>query len=212
MDDNNELKELNYFEKLAAVPVADYVENKNGFNYLSWACAWYELKKRFPDARYYIYENEQGWNYFTDGRTAWVKTGVTVAGIEYIEQLPIMNYSNKSIPLDKITSFEVNKTIQRSLTKAIARHGLGISLYFSDFNDVPAEADGTSTTAKKPSKKPAKAPDGMDANTNYRKALKALAEENGLNVAGIIQICGLTNESSNEEFFEAYKYARGLVS
>ena len=117
MDDNKELKELNYFEKLAAVPVADNVENKNGFNYLSWACAWYELKKRFPDARYYVYENEQGWNYFTDGRTAWVKTGVTVAGIEYIEQLPIMNYSNKSIPLEKITSFEVNKTIQRRKTK-----------------------------------------------------------------------------------------------
>lgn len=202
----------NYFLELASIPVADNVEQKNGFNYLSWAAAWYELKRLFPEARYTIYENEQGWNYFTDGRTAWVKTGVTVKGIEYIEYLPIMNYSNKSISLDKITSFEVNKTIQRSLTKAIARHGLGISLYFSDFNDIPAEADGTTTTAKKPSKKPSKAPEVADANINYRKELKALVEANGLDLPAIIQICGLRNESSNQEFFEAYKYARGLVS
>lgn len=205
-----DLKE-NYFTELSSVPFIENIENKNGFNYLSWAYAWYELKKHFPEAYYTIYENANGWNYFTDGHTAWVKTGVTVNGIEHIEYLPIMNYSNKSISLDKITSFEVNKTIQRSITKAIARHGLGISLYFSDFNDLPSETDGT-TTPKKPSKKPSKALEAYDSKTNYRKALKALIEEYGLNLAAIIQVCGLTNDSSNEEFYEAYIYSRGLVS
>ena len=28
------------------------------------------------------------WNYFTDGKTCWVKTGVTINGIEHIEDLP----------------------------------------------------------------------------------------------------------------------------
>lgn len=36
-----------------------------------------------------------------------------------------MDYKNKSISTENVTSFDVNKAIQRSLTKACARHGLG---------------------------------------------------------------------------------------
>ena len=46
-----------------------------------------------------------------------------------------MDYKNKSIPLDKVTSFDVNKAIQRSLTKACARHGLGLYIYAGE--DLP---------------------------------------------------------------------------
>ena len=46
-----------------------------------------------------------------------------------------MDYRNKSIPVENITSFDVNKTIQRSLTKALARHGLGLYLYAGE--DLP---------------------------------------------------------------------------
>lgn len=127
----------NYFNELNQVDVSDKIEKKNGLSYVSWAYAWGELKKRHPDANYKVYENEQGWNYFTDNRTAWVKTGVTVNGIEHIEYLPIMDFKNKSIPLDNITSFDVNKTIQRSLTKAVARHGLGLYVYAGE--DLPEE-------------------------------------------------------------------------
>ena len=70
-------------------------------------------------------------NYFTDGKTAWVKVGVTINELEYIDYLPIMNTSGrpKSIQLDNITSFEVNSSIQRSTVKALALHGLGLSVY-----------------------------------------------------------------------------------
>ena len=127
--------EQNYFTELNTVNCSDKIESKNGLSYLSWAYAWGELKKRFPDAIYTVYENPDGWNYFSDGRTAWVKTGVTVNGIEHIEYLPIMDFKNKSIPLGNITSFEVNKAIQRSLTKAVARHGLGLYIYAGE--DLP---------------------------------------------------------------------------
>ena len=73
--------------------------------------------------------------YWTDGRTAWVKTGVTIEGMEHIEYLPIMDYRNPSIPLEKITSMDMNKAIQRSLTKAAARHGLGLYIYAGE--DIP---------------------------------------------------------------------------
>lgn len=133
--------EQNYFNKLNAVNVSGKTEKKGGLTYLSWAYAWGELKKLYPDATYAVYENAEGWNYFTDGRTAWVKTGVTVNGIEHIEYLPVMDSRNKSIPVGNITSFDVNKAVQRSLTKAVARHGLGLYIYAGE--DLPEDADGS---------------------------------------------------------------------
>ena len=128
----------NYFAELNALNVGDKIEKKNGLSYLSWAWAWGEVKKLHPDAQYRIYENADGWNYHTDGRTCWVKTGVTVAGIEHIEYLPVMDNRNKSILAENVTSFDVNKAIQRSLTKALARHGLGLYIYAGE--DLPEEA------------------------------------------------------------------------
>lgn len=135
----------NYFTELNDINVQDRIEKKNGLSYLSWAWAWGELKKRHPDATYTIYENADGWNYHTDGSTCWVKTGVTVNGIECIEYLPVMDYKNKSIPAGNVTSFDVNKSIQRSLTKAVARHGLGLYVYAGE--DLP-ECEQPSDTQK----------------------------------------------------------------
>ena len=140
----------NYFVKLNSVNVNDKTEKKNGLTYLSWAFAWGEVKKLFPDATYGIYENEQGWCYHTDGRTCWVKVGVRVNGIEHIEYLPVMDYKNRSIPANEVTSFDVNKAIQRCLTKAIARHGLGLYIYAGE--DLP-EGDEP-VPAPKPAPKP----------------------------------------------------------
>ena len=125
----------NYFRTLNDINVNGKTELKNGLTYLSWAWAWGEVKKLFPDATYTIYENENGWFYHTDGKTCWVKTGVTVNGIEHIEYLPVMDFRNQSINAEKVTSFDVNKAIQRSLTKAVARHGLGLYIYAGE--DLP---------------------------------------------------------------------------
>ena len=133
--------EKNYFKELLEVDVTGHIEKKNGLDYISWAYAWAEVKKRHPDAQYKIYENKDELNYFTDGKTCWVKNGIIIDGIEHIEYHPVMDYRNKSIPLNAVTSFDINKTIQRSLTKAIARHGLGLSLFYSDLavDDAPEE-------------------------------------------------------------------------
>lgn len=136
----------NYFVKLNNINVNDKTEQKGTLTYLSWAWAWGEVKKLFPDATYTIYENTQGWNYHTDGKTCWVKTGVTVNGIEHIEYLPVMDHKNNSIPADKVSSFDVNKAIQRSLTKAVARHGLGLYIYAGE--DLP-ESDKAEEEAQK---------------------------------------------------------------
>lgn len=125
----------NYFVTLNNINVNDHAEKKNGLTYLSWAWAWAEVKKLFPTATYTIYEAANGCFYHTDGKTCWVKTGVTIEGLEHIEYLPVMDFRNASIPIEKVTSFDVNKAIQRSLTKAVARHGLGLYIYAGE--DLP---------------------------------------------------------------------------
>lgn len=135
-----EEKKANVFATLNAINVNEHTEKKGQLTYLSWAWAWTKVKENYPQAFYTIYENKDGLNYHTDGRTCWVKTGVTIEGIEHIEYLPVMDYQNRSIALDKVTSFDVNKAIQRSLTKAAARHGLGLYIYAGE--DLPEEQQG----------------------------------------------------------------------
>ena len=123
------------FETLSAINVNDKTEKKNGLTYLSWAWAWAEVKKLYPNIQRTVYENANGLNYFHDERTAWVKVGITIEGLEHIDYLPIMDNRNKSIQLDNITSFDVNKAIQRSTAKALALHGLGLYIYAGE--DLP---------------------------------------------------------------------------
>lgn len=129
-------EEKSVFGVLNAINCNGHTEKKNGLTYLAWAWAWQMVKENYPTAFYTIYENADGLNYHTDGRTCWVKTGVTIEGLEHIEYLPVMDYRNASIPKEKVTSMDVNKAIQRSLTKACARHGLGLYIYAGE--DLPS--------------------------------------------------------------------------
>ena len=129
-------KKKSVFETLNAINVNGRTETKNGLTYLSWAWAWATAKEHYPEATYIIYEDADGLFYHRDHRSAWVKTGVTIEGIEHIEYLPVMDFRNNSIPLEKIQSTDVNKAIQRSLTKALARHGLGLYVYAGE--DIPS--------------------------------------------------------------------------
>ena len=124
------------FKTLSAISIKDKIERKGNLDYLSWANAWSLLKTHYPNAQRKIYEHEHtGLNYFTDGTTAYVKVGIVVNDIEHIDYLPVMDFRNNAIPIGKLTSMDVNKTIQRSTAKAIAMHGLGLSLWTGE--DVP---------------------------------------------------------------------------
>ena len=188
----------NYFTKLNQINVNDKTEKKGNLTYLSWAWAWGEVKKLYPDATYTIYERDTETgpvNYFTDGNTAWVKTGVTVNGIEHIEYLPVMDYKNQSIRLEGITSVNVNKTIQRSLTKAIARHGLGLYIYAGeDLPDVDAEKDAEKTEETKK----------LKITASKVKALKQKAEDDGVNLMKLCEYAKVSDlsELSEGQFFE----------
>ena len=146
------------FKTLFDINVSDKIKSKVGLSYLSWAYAWGELKKAYPDSYWTVYsrkvqttettvlkgndadttivtttENEVP--YFTDGKTCYVKVGVTIGDHEEIEMLPVMDNRNNAVPLATITMTAVNKAIQRAFVKACARHGLGLYVYAGE--DLP---------------------------------------------------------------------------
>ena len=171
----------NNYTTLATLPIREKVERKGNLDYLSWANAWHMLKTIHPDAQRIVYESVQtDLNYFTDGTTAYVKVGIVVGGLEHIDYLPVMDYRNNSIPLEKVTSMDVNKSIQRSTAKAIAMHGLGLSLWTGE--DVPQM-----TTVKSEPKTKASKITLEIADDNWVKVMKYMSANKNLGLAQIVK-------------------------
>ena len=145
------------FETLNAVNVNDHTEKKKTGNveltYLSWAYAWAEVKKRYPNASYEI-EKFNGLPYVYDPMTGYmVYTTVTIEGVTHEMWLPVMDGANKAMksePYEYVTGygqyqktkvceaatmFDINKTIMRCLVKNLAMFGLGLYIYAGE--DLP---------------------------------------------------------------------------
>ena len=154
------MSENKTFQKLNSINVNDKVKSKMNLNYLSWSYAWGELLNNYPDAFMTVYtrsvetvettvqedkenaitkttttKSTQEIPYFSDGRSCFVKVGVTVSGVEYIEYYPIMGLKNDAIRASSVTMTDVNKALQRAFVKACARHGLGLYIYAGE--DLP---------------------------------------------------------------------------
>ena len=165
------------YESLSTISVKDKVERKGQLDYLSWANAWHLLKQNYPTAQRTVYEDPAtGWNYFTDGRSAWVKVGIKVNDLEHIDYLPIMDFRNNAVPIDRVTATDVNKTIQRSTAKAIAMHGLGLSLWTGE--DVPELV----TAKNEPKLVELKIND-----ENWNKVMKYVADNKSLGLSKIVE-------------------------
>ena len=87
------------FDTLYNINVNEHTEQKNGLTYLSWAWAWAEVKKKYPDAQYhicmfgeadlpYVYDPNTGYMVFTD---------MTINGITHEMWLPVMDNNNKAM-------------------------------------------------------------------------------------------------------------------
>lgn len=151
-----ELKLVSVYETLSSISVKEKIERKGNLDYLSWANAWAMLKAVYPHAQRKVYEHEHtGFNYFTDGKSAYVKVGIIINNLEHIDYLPVMDFRNNAIPMEKVTAMDVNKTIQRSTAKAIAMHGLGLSLWTGE--DIPEMTTSAPVQNKTQAKAPAKA-------------------------------------------------------
>ena len=143
------------FQTLYDADVTGKVKKKNGLSYISWAAAWAEIKKRYPDATYHVYtcqpdpyeetiteykdgipvmsrtvkRTPQPRPWFDDGKSAWVEVGVTINGMEAKETYAIMDFKNNAVKADQVTSTDANKAKMRALAKACAQWGLGLYIY-----------------------------------------------------------------------------------
>ena len=159
---------MEHFKKLNAIDVNDHVEEKEQagvkLSYLSWAWAWTEIKKVYPDAQYEI-EKFDNLPYVLDPKTGYVVyTKVTIEGITHEMWLPVLDNNNKPMkaePYDIVnkagkktvqaaTMFDINKSIMRCLTKNLAMFGLGLYIYAGE--DLP-ESDGDVEIEKPKAKK-----------------------------------------------------------
>lgn len=129
--------ENNYFNTLNSIECK--VENKNNLAYVSWADAWAEVKKLYPEANYKVYENNDWLPFFDSQYWIFVKVWVTINNIEHINILPVLDFKNKSMK-ENATSFDINKSIQRCFAKAIAMHWIGLYVYrWEDLPDLDWE-------------------------------------------------------------------------
>ena len=131
------------FEELYGLNVNDKTEKKGQLIYLSWAWAWAEFKKAYPDATYKV-DRFDGTYCTGNNKVGWMVSTTVTAGEQTHEMwLPVMDSGNASILQPKMT--EINKTIMRCLTKNLAMFGLGIYIYAGE--DLPIEL-GEPITAK----------------------------------------------------------------
>lgn len=121
------------FEEVYAINVNDKTEKKGNLTYLSWAYAWAEFKKVYPEATYKVNAFD---GTFCSGNAEMgymVQTQVTAGDRTYDMWLPIMDLRNNAVLQPKMT--DVNKAIMRCLTKNLAMFGLGLYIYAGE--DLP---------------------------------------------------------------------------
>ena len=142
------------FEDLNGLNINGHTEKKKvegkELTYLSWPWAWAEVKKRYPDAHYTIWKNENGLPYTEDPMTGYmVYTNVTIGGVTHEMWLPVMNGANRAMKrtpyeyttkygkksVEAATMMDINKTIMRCLVKNLAMFGLGLYIYAGE--DLP---------------------------------------------------------------------------
>ena len=133
--EDQEAKVKNTFSELVKVDCSQHIEHKNGFSYLSWPFAVKELRKHCPDATWEVKRNESGEPFFATRCGFFVEVAVTVDGITLSQIHPVLDHANR--PVTQPNAFHINTSIQRCLVKAIALHGLGLSIYGGE--DVPKE-------------------------------------------------------------------------
>ena len=127
---------MDKYEELLKLNLNGKTEKKGNLTYLSWAWAWQEFKRVYPQATYEVVKFENGLPYAYDEKTGYMCfTRVTVDDLTHEMWLPVMDFKNQAIKGDKASMFDVNKTIMRCLTKNLAMFGLGLYIYAGE--DLP---------------------------------------------------------------------------
>ena len=127
----------NYFANLNSINVNEHIEHKGQFSYLSWPFAVAQLRLTDPTAFWEV-KRFDGLPFLKTECGYFVEVAVTVQGVTLSQVHPVLDGKNR--PLLDPNSFDINTSIQRSLVKAIALHGLGLYIYAGE--DLPNDGQG----------------------------------------------------------------------
>lgn len=184
------------FDVLSAINLSDKVEKKSNLTYLSWAWAWAEVKKEYPDATYEVKGDPITQKpYFYDENLGYmVMTEVTIKEETLEMWLPVMDGANKAMlstpytyktkfgekSVEAATMFDINKTLMRCLVKNLAMFGLGLYIYAGE--DLP-EAEPTSAPA--PVKPASDLEDLKVGDANWNKVVAYVTANKSLGIEAI---------------------------
>lgn len=123
-------------KQLLELDCSAYTDEKNKLAYLSWANAYREALKAYPNLDYSIIKDDNGKSYFGDDVVGYmVYTTITIESKTREMWLPVMDFRNKSIL--KPSTMDINKAIMRCLVKNLAMFGLGTYIYAGE--DLPED-------------------------------------------------------------------------
>ena len=180
------MQESNAFRRLFEIDVAKYVEKKGQFDYLSWPYAVAQLRLADPQAQWEV-KRFNGLPYLVTDLGVFVEVAVTVQGVTLSQIHPVLDAKNR--PILAPTSFDINTSIQRCLVKAIALHGLGLSIYAGE--DLPlVEAEAPAKVASFPPP-PAEKKTGDAITPAQVRYIERLIEESGTERQKVLDYFGI---------------------
>ena len=173
--------ETNYFARLIQVDVSQHIEKKGQFNYLSWPFAVQQLRQVEPSATWSVMRFD-GLPYLKTETGFFVEVAVSVQGVTLSQIHPVLDARNN--PIEMPNSFDINTSIQRCLVKAIALHGLGLSVYAGE--DLPATDQQAPVPATKPKASVTEHPTATPASPAQIRFIEALIAETGSELAKVL--------------------------
>lgn len=119
------------WETLSQIDVSKHIQKKGNLNFLSWAWAWGELMKIYPQATYEFLPPIK----FDDGSVE-VQVTIIIDECSRMMWLPVMDYKNNAVL--NPDSRQISDSKMRCLVKCMAMFGLGHYIYAGE--DLPQEA------------------------------------------------------------------------
>ena len=187
----------NYFLQLSSISVSGHVEKKGQFSYLSWPFAVSQLRQFDPTATWDV-QRFNGLPYLATDLGVFVEVCVTVKGISLSQIHPVLDSRNR--PIMAPTAFDINTSIQRCLVKAIALHGLGLSIYAGEDlplgdNDrvvTPTEAATPRNNVSELASRPHTTEQSGDKVTGAQvRYIERLIDEAGTQLQRVLDYCGV---------------------
>jgi len=131
------------FNVLNTLDLNSEIKAIQGNRYLPWNRAWSSLCKNFPNATYDIHESSDNVPFFESRVGLFVKVSVTVNDITHTMTRPVydvrnlamsiepkqVKYGKKMVDVNGATANDINDSIMRCFTKAMAMHGLGLYVF-----------------------------------------------------------------------------------